>query len=1024
STHTFSGTPLNGDVSVLNVRVTAKDSSNVAVSDDFLLTVANVNDAPVVNFSVGTQNTKIDNLFSYTLPAGGFTDVDSGDVLTYSATLANGGALPAWLSFNPTDKRLSGTPPADQLGQALTVRLIATDLSSATNSVSFSLNVVTDRDAISGTSGADTLDGGTGADTMTGLQGDDTYIVDNSGDVIVEAFGAGTDLVRASASYVLPGNVELIELTGSTAVNATGNGLANSIVGNADINRIDGGLGADYLAGGAGDDTYVVESTSDVVDEDVNAGFDTIETSITLSLPVNVEAMTLTGNGAIDAIGNTLPNLLIGNIANNRLDGNTGNDTLKGGLGDDTYVIDSIGDVVTEFDGEGSDTVESLVTYTLLANQENLILLGSAAINGTGNSLSNQLIGNNANNVLTGLAGDDLLKGQGGADTLIGGTGNDQYYADASDTVTELDGQGVDVLYAISSLTLPENIENVVFFDANVFFLVGNGLNNVFVGNDGDNQLDGAGGNDTIDGFLGNDTLDGGDGSDSLLGGGGDDVYVVDNLGDIVSEVAGAGNADKVRAAIEDYQLANEVENLDLQTGIGRGFGNNKANTLKGNAGKNVLDGKQGADRMEGGQGGDTYFVDDAGDTVVETDNTPSGSSGLKLDIDLSTVIDTVVASISFTLANYVENLTLSGAGSLSGTGNTLENALLGNNGANALSGLEGADTLTGGSGNDILDGGAGTDIATYSGNRLAYVITPVTFGYTVVDTNFTDGDDGTDVLNGIERLMFADAAVTLVGNNAPTAGTYAKQSAGTGQSIALNLSALFTDIDGDTLNFTATGLPNGLSMGSTNGQITGTAPASGGLHQIVVTATDGGGLFASLAFDLAIAGASSGNLAANVVTRSGATLPGVSTLELPGNTTAENLFSFSRGITDFSTGAAGKPITAADALDALKLSVGLSAFTGNGWKELIAADMTRDGRVTAADALEILKTSVGINTIQPSWVFVPTDAGVNPNLGAMQRDAVTYKNDLTLAALNGASSASITGILVGDVNNSWLIPT
>ncbi|MFM9969960.1 MAG: hypothetical protein ACKVQK_16335, partial [Burkholderiales bacterium] len=81
------------------------------------------------------------------------------------------------------------------------------------------------------------------------------------------------------------------------------------------------------------------------------------------------------------------------------------------------------------------------------------------------------------------------------------------------------------------------------------------------------------------------------------------------------------------------------------------------------------------------------------------------------------------------------------------------------------------------------------------------------------------------------------------------------------------------------------------------------------------------------------------------------------------------------------------------------------------------------DGKVTAADALEILKVSVGINAIQPSWVFVPTDAAFNPNLASMNRTSVSYKNEINLASLTAPTAASVTAILVGDVNNSWLIP-
>ena len=129
---------------------------------------------------------------------------------------------------------------------------------------------------------------------------------------------------------------------------------------------------------------------------------------------------------------------------------------------------------------------------------------------------------------------------------------------------------------------------------------------------------------------------------------------------------------------------------------------------------------------------------------------------------------------------------------------------------------------------------------------------------------------------------------------------------------------------------------------------------------------------------------------------------------------------SFDRGTADYLV-AGKRPITAADALDALKLSVGLNASQGNSWKELIAADMNHDGRVTAADALEILKTSVGINTIQPSWVFVPNDAS---GLASMTRTTASYKDEFNLSSITAPTSATITGILVGDVNNSWVIPT
>jgi hypothetical protein len=132
---------------------------------------------------------------------------------------------------------------------------------------------------------------------------------------------------------------------------------------------------------------------------------------------------------------------------------------------------------------------------------------------------------------------------------------------------------------------------------------------------------------------------------------------------------------------------------------------------------------------------------------------------------------------------------------------------------------------------------------------------------------------------------------------------------------------------------------------------------------------------------------------------------------------------SLSRGTSDYLVNGTTRPITAADALDALKLSVGLAASKGSSWKELISADINHDGRVTAADALEILKVSVGINTIQPGWVFVPSDASFNPTLASMNKSTVSYKDELNLSSITAPTANTFTGILVGDVNNSWLIP-
>lgn len=313
---------------------------------------------------------------------------------------------------------------------------------------------------IVGNAGNNSLNGAAGADTLEGGLGDDIYVVDNAGDVVVEAEDEGIDTVQSSVTHALSAHVEHLTLTGSSAIGGTGNDLANRIVGNSGANTLigglgndtlDGGTGTDSLIGGAGNDSYVVERAADVVVELANEGIDTVSSSVTWTLGAHVEHLTLTGSSVIHGYGNSEHNHLLGNSGNNSLrgydgndtlDGGAGTDTMIGGTGDDTYFVERAADVVTELANEGNDTVHSTVTLTLAANVDNLVLLGSSGLHGTGNSLDNHLTGNSGANSLTGGAGHDTLRGMAGNDTLIGGAGNDVYLlarGDGSETIQEND---------------------------------------------------------------------------------------------------------------------------------------------------------------------------------------------------------------------------------------------------------------------------------------------------------------------------------------------------------------------------------------------------------------------------------------------------------------------------------------------------------------------------------------------------------------------------------------------------------
>ncbi|WP_338849942.1 hypothetical protein V8J88_20390 [Massilia sp. W12] len=210
--------------------------------------------------------------------------------------------------------------------------------------------------------------------------------------------------MNASVSYSLAEQIENLTLTGSTAINGTGNRLNNVLYGNTAANTLfgdagndvlDGKAGADTLQGGLGDDRYFLDNLADQVTELASEGLDRVYSSVSHTLTANVEALMLGGTAAINGVGNALDNLLQGNSGINTLDGAAGNDILQAAAGNDS-LSDSLG-----------------------------------------------------NNLLDGGAGNDVLSAGAGNDFLIGGLGNDTIHTGSgSDVIAFNRGDGADVVMA------------------------------------------------------------------------------------------------------------------------------------------------------------------------------------------------------------------------------------------------------------------------------------------------------------------------------------------------------------------------------------------------------------------------------------------------------------------------------------------------------------------------------------------------------------------------------------------------
>ena len=586
------------------------------------------------------------------------------------------------------------------------------------------LNGSKGNDTLNGGAGNDTLDGGAGNDSMNGGAGNDTYKIDSVADTVIDSAGTSDTIISSILPTGIVAGIENYTYTGASAWTFTGNDLNNILVGGTGSDTLDGGkgndtlnagtAGTDSLTGGLGNDTYIIDHAGVTITEGAKGGTDLIQAGVSIDLTgtgfkdQEIENVTLTGSGKIDATGNGLNNVLTGNSGDNKLDGGAGNDTLAGGDGNDTYTLDSTGDKVIELAtanaGSHDLIVTSIALKTAVANVEDYTYTGKANWAFTGSA---------ADNIIIAGVGNDTLNGGKGNDTLKGGAGDDTYILDSTkDLVTENTGEGIDTVKTSAAITAAfDNVENYIYTGAGGWFFTGNDLDNTITGAGGNDILIGGKGNDTMTGGAGNDQIDGGLGNDTLVGGAGNDSYWVDSTADTVTD--SAGGFDRVIsstiaftgliAGIEGYYYLGAANwtftGSDADNTLIGGTG---ADTLNGGKGSDGLSGGSGADDLTGGLGNDIYVIDNVGDRVHE-----AAKSGVDL-VETSLATTDLVNDLIYA-GQEIENLLLL-TGAKDAVGNDLNNIIQGNAVDNKLSGGDGSDVLVGLAGNDTLDGGKGSD--------------------------------------------------------------------------------------------------------------------------------------------------------------------------------------------------------------------------------------------------------------------------------------------------------------------------
>jgi Ca2+-binding RTX toxin-like protein len=402
------------------------------------VTVTGENDAPVVTQSIANQSGREGQAFSFALPAGVFADVDQGDVLTYSLSLANGAPLPSWLSFDPATRMMTGTPGGSDAAE-LSLKVTATDQAGLGVSTVFGLSIAdgacTGGGIFNGTGQSDNINGTECADVINGNGGDDQLYGNGGHDVLNGGLGVdrisggvGNDEIQMSIDALWGRNSftanQNIESSCDTPSRVSLQGM------NRTKDIVDGGAGWDTYAGTSGHDAIILDTGSgsqaairDIEQFDLAAGNDVLNLTSARFDYGGVVVIAGSGNDTVWTADGS-----------DRIYGGSGRDTIDAGAGDDFVDGGDQDDALVSLLGYGNDIVRGGAGNDKLADLSGQNLLDGGAgtdlvIDGNGDSI---LLGGKGNDVLKlGRGRDIVLFNRGdGRDTVVGGN-----ECDANDTL-------------------------------------------------------------------------------------------------------------------------------------------------------------------------------------------------------------------------------------------------------------------------------------------------------------------------------------------------------------------------------------------------------------------------------------------------------------------------------------------------------------------------------------------------------------------------------------------------------------